>query len=183
MALLLENKPEIVVLAMLRKIAFLFIMSLFAFSVRAQVDSLLVQEGTASFYGKRFHNRKTANGEVFSMDSLTAAHKRLPFGTLIRVVRKDTGAAVLVRVNDRLPLWSKRQIDLSRAAATQLDMIRDGLVPVRVEAADLDQLDLLVEYFSHMEHPVLRVRPYYRGIQAPKRELDMRLLRFRIKKI
>ena len=141
----------------------------------AQVDSLLIQEGTASFYGRRFHGRKTANGEIFSMDSLTAAHKRLPMGTVVRVINQKNGLSVVVRINDRLPAYSKRQIDLSRAAATRLEMIQDGLAQVRIEAVDLDQLDRLVEYYADKEHPGLRIRPYYRVISAPRREIDLSL--------
>jgi rare lipoprotein A len=141
----------------------------------AQLDSLLIQEGTASFYGKRFHGRRTASGEVFSLDSLTAAHKRLPLGTWVRVVNKKNNLSVVVRINDRLPIYSKRQIDISRTAAEQIEMVRDGLAKVKIEAADLAQLDKLVEYFEDKEHPGLRIRPYYRGIAMPERELDMNL--------
>ncbi|GMQ32138.1 septal ring lytic transglycosylase RlpA family protein [Algoriphagus taiwanensis] len=140
-----------------------------------QVDSLLIQEGTASFYGKRFHGRKTANGEIFSIDSLTAAHKRLPMGTVVRVINQKNGLSVVVRINDRLPAYSKRQIDLSRAAATRLEMIQNGLAQVRIEAVDLEQLDKLVEYYADKEHPGLRIRPYYRSIAAPRREMDLGL--------
>ena len=81
----------------------------------------------------------------------------------------------MVRVNDRLPYYSKRQIDLSRAAATRLEMIQDGLAKVRIEAVDLDQLDQLVDYFADREHPGLRIRRYYRGIPTPRREMDLKL--------
>lgn len=162
------------------KIRFLLVF-LFAFCAvlaEAQVDSLLIQEGTASYYGKRFHGRRTANGEVFSMDSLTAAHQRLPMGTVVRVVNQKNGLAVVVRINDRLPYYSKRQIDLAQAAAVRLEMIQDGLAQVRIEAVDLDQLDQLVEYYEDKEHPGLRIRPYYQGIEMPKRTLDLSLVRF-----
>jgi rare lipoprotein A len=152
-----------------------FLFGLSVSTAHAQVDSLLIQEGTASFYGKRFHGRRTASGEVFSLDSLTAAHKRLPLGTLVRVVNKKNGLSVVVRVNDRLPIYSKRQIDISRTAAEHIEMVRDGLAKVKIEAADLDQLGKLVEYFSGKEHPGLRIRPYYWAIEIPERELDLSL--------
>jgi rare lipoprotein A len=163
------------------KIRFLliFIFGFWASVAEAQVDSLFIQEGTASFYGRRFHGRKTANGEMFSIDSLTAAHKRLPLGTVVRVINQKNGLAVVVRINDRLPSYSKRQIDLSRAAATRLEMIQDGLAKVRIEAVDLDQLDQLVEYYVDKEHPGLRIRPYYREIFLPERKLDLSLLAFK----
>ncbi len=152
-----------------------FIFALLSAMVEAKVDSLLIQEGTASYYGRRFHGRKTANGEIFSMDSLTAAHKRLPLGTVVRVINQKNGLSVVVRINDRLPYYSKRQIDLSRAAATRIEMIQDGLAKVRIEAVDLEELDRLVEYYSVKEHPGLRIRPYYQGIVIPKRSLDLNL--------
>jgi rare lipoprotein A len=70
---------------------------------------------------------------------------------------------------------SKRQIDLSVAAAKQLEMLRDGVGNVRIEAIDLDQLDQLVDYFADREHPGLRIRRYYRGIPTPRREMDLKL--------
>ncbi|WP_157373261.1 septal ring lytic transglycosylase RlpA family protein [Algoriphagus terrigena] len=159
------------------KISFLlfFMCGLFAFGAQAQVDSLLIQEGTASFYGKKFHGKKTANGEIFSLDSMTAAHKRLPLGTWVRVINKKNHLSVVVRINDRLPAYSKRQIDISRAAAERIEMVRDGLAKVRVEAVDLEELDRLVEYYADKEHPGLRIRPYFRIIEVPDRELDLRL--------
>ena len=159
------------------KISFLlfFLCGFFAFGAQAQVDSLLVQEGTASFYGKKFHGKRTANGEIFSLDSMTAAHKRLPLGTWVRVINKKNNLSVVVRINDRLPIYSKRQIDISRAAAERIDMVRDGLGSVRIEAVDLEELDRMVEYYTDREHPGLRIRPYYRIIEVPDRELDLRL--------
>lgn len=159
-----------------------FLLGVVAFSASAQVDSLLIQEGTASFYGKRFHGRRTANGEIFSMDSLTAAHKRLPLGTWVRVINKKNNLSVVVRINDRLPTYSKRQIDLSRSAAERIEMLFDGLAQVRIEALDLDELDRLIEYYQDKDHSPLRLRPYYRPIEMPKRSLDMGLERVRYSK-
>ena len=158
-----------------------FIFGFWAAVVEAQVDSLFIQEGTASFYGKKFHGKKTASGEIFHLDSLTAAHKRLPLGTVVRVSNQKNGLAVVVRINDRLPSYSKRQIDISRAAASRIEMIQDGLANVRIEAVDLDQLDKLVEYYADKEHPGLRIRPYYQGIVSPKRALDLNLSKFQTK--
>ena len=75
--------------------------------------------------------------------------------------------SVIVRVTDRLPMSSKRQIDLSLAAASELGMLRDGVGNVRIEAIDLDQLDKLIKYFEGKPHPNLRLRPFYRGIIVP----------------
>lgn len=178
MALLLGSSAKMLASNVLTRLTLFFSLSLFAQEAFSQVDSLLIQEGTASFYGRRFHGRKTANGEIFSIDSLTAAHKRLPLGTVVRVINLKNGNSVVVRINDRLPSYSNRQIDVSRAAAERLEMIRDGLAQVRIEAVDLDQLDRLVEYYADKEHPGLRIRPYYQGIGIPKRTLDLTIVRY-----
>jgi len=137
------------------------------FQAKAQTDSLFIQKGIASYYGGKFHGRKTASGEIYHKDSLTAAHKILPFGTVLKVTNLKRNTSVIVRVTDRLPMSSKRQIDLSVAAAKQLEMLRDGVGNVRIEAIDLDQLDKLIQYFEGRPHPNLRLRPYYRGIIIP----------------
>jgi rare lipoprotein A len=124
-------------------------------------DSLQIQEGIASFYAKRFHGRKTSNGERFDMNTLTAAHKFLPFGTLVRVTRVDNGVSVIVKINDRLPQSSKRTIDLSLKAAQDLDMVRMGLCQVRLSAASSEVMDNLIAYYETRENPGLRLRPIY----------------------
>ena len=95
--------------------------------------SLLAQEGTASYYANKFEGRKTSSGEIFSQKKLTAAHKNLPFGTLLRVTNLSNDSVVIVKVNDRLPQSSTRMIDLSYAAAEQLNFIRKGLTKVKLE--------------------------------------------------
>jgi rare lipoprotein A len=85
-----------------------------------------VQRGIASWYGHRFHGRKTASGEVYDMDALTAAHPTLPFGTVVRVQSLVNGKTVDVRINDRGPHIRKRIIDLSRGAAKALGLIDAG---------------------------------------------------------
>ncbi len=91
-----------------------------------------LQKGIASWYGHPYHGRRTANGETYDMWRLTAAHKTLPFGTQVRVVHQGTGAAVVVRINDRGPFIKGRIIDLSRAAAKRLNLIETGTAPVRL---------------------------------------------------
>jgi rare lipoprotein A len=90
-------------------------------------------EGNASWYGPGFAGRRTASGEVFDPAQLTAAHRSLPFGTLVRVVNLDNGRSVEVRINDRGPFKPDRVIDLSRAAAERLAMVSSGVARVRVE--------------------------------------------------
>ncbi|GBL53483.1 rare lipoprotein A [Pseudomonas citronellolis] len=93
-------------------------------------------EGTASYYGRAHHGKKTASGERFDQHALTAAHRSLPFGTRLKVTNLDNGRSVVVRVNDRGPFGRGRIIDLSRAAAERLNMLRSGTAPVRLEAID-----------------------------------------------
>jgi rare lipoprotein A len=90
-------------------------------------------EGKASYYGARHHGNKTASGERFDQHALTAAHRSLPFGSLVQVTNLRNDKTVVVRINDRGPNAKKRIIDLSQQAAKQLDMLRDGVVPVRIE--------------------------------------------------
>lgn len=97
-------------------------------------EALEVLEGRVSYYADRFEGRSTASGEPYRARELTAASRDLPFGTIVRVVRVDTGASVVVRVNDRGPFGDRgRILDLSRAAAEALDMIRAGVIEVRAE--------------------------------------------------
>lgn len=94
-----------------------------------------VQRGMASWYGTKFHGRKTASGETYNMENFTAAHRTLPLGTYVKVKRTDgRGESVVVKINDRGPFVNNRVIDLSRAAARQLDMLKEGVAPVEVTA-------------------------------------------------
>lgn len=97
-------------------------------------DKTFEHEGIASYYADKFDGRNTANGEIFRQDSLTAAHKYLPFGTMVLVTNLKNNKQVTVRVNDRGPFVSGRIIDLSRKGAESIDMINDGIVDVRIEA-------------------------------------------------
>lgn len=90
------------------------------------------QCGMASWYGPGFQGRMSASGERFDQNSLTAAHRTLPFGTIVNVTRTDTGDSVRVRITDRGPYAGGRVIDLSRAAASAIDMIAAGVAPVRI---------------------------------------------------
>lgn len=90
------------------------------------------EKGVASWYGEQFHNRNTANGEIFDMDLVTAAHKTLPLPSLVEVTDLDTGRKIKVRVNDRGPFVDGRIIDLSKGAAEKLGIYRKGVARVRV---------------------------------------------------
>ena len=99
-------------------------------------SSLFAQQeefGIASYYSDLFQGKPTASGELYDMAKLTGAHKTMPFGTLVKVTRLDNKKSVQVRINDRGPFISGRVIELSRAAAEQVDLIKDGSARVRVE--------------------------------------------------
>jgi len=93
--------------------------------------------GVASYYAEEFHGRKTANGEVYDMLALTAAHRTLPFNTRVRVTNRENGKSVVVRINDRGPFKANRVIDLSFAAAKTIGMIGTGTAQVVLEVVDL----------------------------------------------
>lgn len=100
---------------------------------KAQGTIRSLGSGVASYYGKRFHGRLTANGERFNMNAMTAAHKTLPFGTKVRVTNSRNGRSVVVRINDRGPFIRGRTIDLSRGAAQKIGMISTGHARVKLE--------------------------------------------------
>lgn len=91
-----------------------------------------LENGVASWYGPNFHGKLTANGEVYDMNGVSAAHRTLPFGTILLVENLDNGRTVQVRINDRGPYAKDRIIDLSKAAAEQIDMIGPGTARVRL---------------------------------------------------
>ncbi len=94
------------------------------------------EEGIASWYGPGFHGKKTANGERYNQNALTAAHKLLPLGTIVRVTNLENNESVMLRINDRGPFIGTRIIDLSRRAAIKLQMKDSGTAKVRVQAID-----------------------------------------------
>jgi len=91
------------------------------------------QAGSASYYANRFQGRKTASGRPYHKDAMTAAHRTLPLGTWVRVTSVRNNRSVVVQINDRGPYYGGRIIDLSRAAATELDMLHSGTARVRLE--------------------------------------------------
>ncbi len=103
----------------------------------AYLDSVALRSkvlyGTASYYSKKFHGRKTANGEIFSLYKMTCACNRVPLGTWLRVTNLRNGRSIIVKVNDRLHPRMKRIVDLTLAGARKLDFINAGLTKVKVE--------------------------------------------------
>ncbi|MDI2593779.1 septal ring lytic transglycosylase RlpA family protein [Pseudomonas sp. N3-W] len=94
------------------------------------------QTGVASYYGSRHHGKRTASGEPFNLNAMTAAHRQLPFGTLVKVTNLNNDRSCVLRINDRGPHTRGRLIDVSRAAAERLGMLGSGTAQVRVQALD-----------------------------------------------
>lgn len=112
----------------------ILLMLVFAMNVRVHAEAVMeVQEGEASYYADSLHGNKTASGEPYDKDALTAAHRSLPFGTRVKVTYPKTGKSVEVVINDRGPHVKGRIIDLSGAAARSLDLVEDGHGKVKLE--------------------------------------------------
>jgi len=99
----------------------------------SQLDVGIEDRGVASWYGESFHGKQAANGELFDMDALTAAHRTLPLGSVVRVVNLANGKYLHVRITDRGPYVNNRILDLSRGAAARLGMMEEGLSHVRIQ--------------------------------------------------
>ena len=91
------------------------------------------QIGYASYYAHKFHGRPTASGEIYDMNGLSAAHRELPLGTVIRVTHLKNGKSIIIPVNDRGPFVKGRILDLSLGAAKKLDMVNEGVARVKIE--------------------------------------------------
>ena len=102
----------------------------------AHMAAAQIQEGKASYYADRFEGGLTANGEKYKHNKMTAAHKTLPFGTIVKVTNIKNSKSVEVRINDRGPFVEGRIIDLSKSAAEELDFVNDGLAEVKIEIID-----------------------------------------------
>ena len=129
----------------------------------APAGDLFTQEGIASWYGPEFDGRPTASGEIFNSSLLTAAHPTLPFGTILLVTNKHNNRQVAVKVNDRGPFVATRIIDVSKAAAEQLDMLVTGTAPVFVEVIQIGQTPQetvpLSAYQPQIQPPVYQQPP------------------------
>lgn len=108
-------------------------------NLHKQIISKHFQTGVASYYAAKFNGRRTANGETFSNTKLTAAHRTLPFGTLIEVTNMRNGRSVIVRVNDRGPYTHSRVLDLSSAAAKQIGMHLSGTANVKIAVVNKNE--------------------------------------------
>jgi len=92
-----------------------------------------VYKGISSYYGPNFHGKLTANGEIFDMYGITAAHKEIPFNTIVRVTNEDNGKTQIIRINDRGPYVDGRILDCSFGAAKKLGFVSEGTAPVKIE--------------------------------------------------
>jgi rare lipoprotein A len=104
-----------------------------AIEIPADAKPIFIETGIASWYGPPYHNRRGSNGEIYDMHAMTAAHRTLPLGSLVRVVNVATGASAIVRITDRGPFVEGRVIDLSKAAAEKIGMLQKGTTEVRLE--------------------------------------------------
>ncbi len=110
----------------------LLFLTVFVSAIPVFADYIYKNNVVASYYADKFHGRTTSNGEIFNMNALTAAHKTLPFNTKVIVTNLSNGKSVTVRINDRGPFIKGREIDLSKAAAERLDMIKTGTAKVKI---------------------------------------------------
>ena len=110
-----------------------------ALGVPLDTKPLLVETGTASWYGAPYHNRRGSNGEIYDMHAMTAAHRTLPLGSVVRVTCIENGSSAVVRITDRGPFIEGRIIDLSRAAAEKIGLVQKGTAKVRLEVLKTPQ--------------------------------------------
>jgi len=149
-------------------------LSLFIFSLGTSFAQ--IQKGTASYYADKFEGKQTASGEKYKHKKLTAAHKTLPFGTIVKVTNLGNKESVEVRINDRGPFVEARVIDLSRSAAEKLKFINQGLAEVQIEVIDAGegrtnsnrpvQIDQNIDNEAYFQMKVKREEPSGYGVQV-----------------
>lgn len=115
------------------------------------LKSVFIAEGKSSWYGPGFQGKRTASGEKFDMNALTAAHKQLEFGTFVRVKNIENNKVVIVRINDRGPASKKRIIDLSKKAAENIDLVKKGIAEVRLEISGYHIVNQIA-FFKHYKN-------------------------------
>ncbi len=130
--------------------------SLLLSEAKAQVEIGYKKQGKASFYAKKFQGRRTSNGERYHNKKLTAAHRTLPFGTLVKVTNLRNGKWVIVRINDRGPFVRGRMIDVSQLAANELGIVAAGTAPVEMEVIGTDAAspELDTETLAQVAEPI-----------------------------
>ncbi len=161
----------------------LFLSFLCGLPVEVSAQNEIGETGIASYYHDMFVGRKTANGETFTQDKLTAAHKDLPLGTWVKVTNLENDSSVILRINDRMPPWNHRSIDLTVAAAEKLDYVHEGLTEVTIEIvpdpmlvkakkkrAKLITTEIALQTIKHVANPVSLISIYSSNIKTPNRE-------------
>lgn len=103
---------------------------IFSLSIIGNIQGQEKRQGVASYYHDSLHGNLTANGEIYNKNKISAAHKTLPFGTILLITNKNNGKSIIVRINDRGPFIKGRDIDLSKKAAEELSMIWDGVINI-----------------------------------------------------
>ncbi len=156
---------------MLKKLIFTFSLIIISLGI----SFAQIQKGTASFYADKFEGKQTASGEKYKHKKLTAAHKFLPFGTLVKVTNLENMESVEVRINDRGPFVEGRIIDLSRSAAEKLKFTNKGLAEVQIEVVDAGdgrtnsnrsvQIDQNIKNEAYFQIKVKRKQPSGFGVQ------------------
>tara|TARA_R100001143_G_C3361009_1_gene135756 strand:+ start:771 stop:1436 length:666 start_codon:yes stop_codon:yes gene_type:complete len=125
-----------------------------------------IGSGVASWYGPNFHGKATANGEIFDMNALTAAHRTLPFNTVVLVENRDNGQSVIVRINDRGPYVGNRIIDLSRRAAQEIDMINAGTANVELFLMEEGDRPVTDQNMSNLETFTVQIASFQNEQEA-----------------
>ena len=126
----------------------------------------ILGQGVASWYGPDFHGKATANGEIYNMNDLTAAHRTLPFNTVVLVENLENGRSVVVRINDRGPYVDNRIIDLSRQAAREIDMINAGIAPVELFLIEEGDRPITTQHTSNRESYTVQIASFEREQDA-----------------
>lgn len=125
-----------------KRLCIIVVLLIFSFNFLVLADNIISADVFASYYGEPFHGRPTSSGEPFDMNAYTAAHRTLPFGTMVEVTNLENGKKVIVRINDRGPFVGNREIDLSRAAAEVLGMIGQGIARVSIKRVGQQEVAL-----------------------------------------
>ena len=136
----------------LKRIMFLLVLAISPLTGMAQTLSKM--SGVASYYADKFHGRRTSSGEVYDKDGYTCAHRKLPFGTRVRVTNKSNDKSVIVKVTDRGPFSSRLSIDLSRAAATDIGLIATGIAKVDMEVLS-GESEVVLASLDSISYPVV----------------------------
>ncbi|MEX1211821.1 MAG: septal ring lytic transglycosylase RlpA family protein [Balneolaceae bacterium] len=126
----------------------------------------VIQQGKSSWYGPNFQGKITANGEVYNMNDLTAAHRTLPFNTVVRVTNQVNGRSVDVRINDRGPYVGDRIIDISRRAAEEIDMIQVGIQDVELQLVRIGDREVNRQNSSSQENFTVQIGSFEELTQA-----------------